>query len=200
MKPDGVAVVDKLHQEVRYVLLINHRNKNQHRMAVWWKHFNELKRSSAQVLELLQHQKLNAVQLRKLYSLLNKFQKKQLSRMYYSFNGVVGLGQFVTLGVVLIGLLARVNALYRQIYADYEREFKNLALIRFEQIFAAESPVEKQLQSLVNEELGEVVDESMVPLPKTEINSNAALISTQKMKAKKKVKKKKKSAIDDIFG
>ncbi|CUS24074.1 LAQU0S13e02696g1_1 [Lachancea quebecensis] len=200
MKPNGIVVTNRLHQEVRYVFLIYHRNKNQHRMAVWWKHFNELKRSSAQVLELLQHKKLNAVQTKRLYSLLKKFQKKQLCQMYFSFNGVVGLGQFVTLGVVLIGLLARIHALYCQIYADYDTEFKKLSLIKFEQTTTTKVSMEKQLQSLVSEELGEVVDEPMIPLQRTNTSLNTMPASIQKTKPKKKTKKKKKSAIDDIFG
>ncbi|CCH62399.1 hypothetical protein TBLA_0H01110 [Henningerozyma blattae CBS 6284] len=207
----------KLYQEFRLVHLIYHRNKNQHKAAIWWKRLNMLKRSCSQVIELLQRYKNSwkDSQLIKLYRLLHNFLKKQLSKMYYEFNGVIALGQFITLGVVLVGLLSRVNSIYTQLMELFFPDFKRLKImpmIKNRDGLKNETEMEKLLEYVTNEELGEDINEdflsnksikssSMTPVdvPETQIlepniNSNA-----NKIKKKSKKKKKSKSAIDDIF-
>lgn len=199
MKPSCLPAYDKLQQELRYILLVYHRNNNQHRAAIWWKQFNELKRNTAQVVELLQAAKLGPVRLTRLFRLLQKFLKKQVARMYYSFNGVIGLGQFVTLGVVLVGILARVYAAYCELYQAHESEFVKLKLIHVRN--SAPTPIVK-LQALVDEELGEEVDiAAPIAVSTTPLVENSTKSGNSRIAGKSKKKsKKKKSAIDDIFG
>ncbi|SCU93987.1 LADA_0G05908g1_1 [Lachancea dasiensis] len=211
MLPKNGAVSNRLHQELRYILLIYHRNKNQHKAAVWWRHFNELKRSVTQVLVLIQpNTTLLNTQIVTLYNILQKLRKRQLSRMYYSFNGVVGLGQFVTLGVVLIGLLARVSALYNRIYEEHEKHFRDMGLIASQSVKLSTQIPSDQMQLLVEEELGEEVklDDESLKIPESEVWKAVTDVEVrtkeiqgiEKGMKKKKKKAKKKSTMDDIFG
>ncbi|SCV00735.1 LAME_0G11672g1_1 [Lachancea meyersii CBS 8951] len=203
MAIDKRLIVGQLHQELRYIQLIYHRNKNQHKVAVWWKHFNELKRSVGQVLVLIQNDKVRKVEVIRLRNLIQKLRKRQISRMYYSFNGVVGLGQFVTLGVVLVGLLAKIKALYDAIYELYEAEFKTFGLLEKQTVSDPSHISSEQIGTLNGEEIGEEINIDEQPTQKPDMAAeNFAAVYGSRKKDKKKVKKKKKkgSAMDDIFG
>ncbi|CEP61399.1 Rmp1p LALA0_S03e01992g [Lachancea lanzarotensis] len=203
------ALAHQLHQELRYILLIYHRNKNQHKMAIWWRHFNELKRSAGQVLVLIQKDKLKRSEVTRLWSLVVKLRKHQISRMYYSFNGVVGLGQFVTLGVVLIGILAKINALYNDIFENYKSNFESIGLLKQCDVPVPLVITNTQLGLFADEELGEEVEiqEQVPPEPEpknaSHLHANDAIPRqnlVKKLRNKKNKKKKKSSAMDDIFG
>ncbi|CCC69302.1 hypothetical protein NCAS_0C03120 [Naumovozyma castellii] len=193
----------KLHQEYRLLHLVYHRNKNQHHVAVWWKRFNMLKRNCGSVLELHLQDRGNKSKIRyiKLYHLLHSMIKKQLSKTYYEFNGIIALGQFVTLGVVLIGLLSRIYCLYIKLYRIFEETFKSLGLIAPKNGSRKQemNRTEKILESMVQEEVGEeVIIEETIIEPRQ--NEEMEFQSNKKKSKKKEKKKKKKSAIDSIFG
>lgn len=198
----------KLHQEFRILHLIYHRNKNQHHVAIWWKRFNILKRNCAQVVEILQTKKIiPKPKLVKLYNLIHKLTKIQLSQMYYDFNGVIALGQFVTLGVVLVGLLGRIIVTYKNISELYEPLFKEIGCVASKvsqlKCKSSQHKDEQVLEIIADEELGEIIDELILQKPnKTLINMNFDSIGIpfQKDTKKKEKKKKFKSTIDDIFG
>ncbi|SCU89640.1 LAFA_0E19680g1_1 [Lachancea sp. 'fantastica'] len=209
MVSKDLNLVHQLHQELRYIILIYHRNKNQHRMAIWWRHFNELKRSAGQVLTLIQKDKLKKPQAIMLWSLLEKLRKRQLPRMYYSFNGVVGLGQFVTLGVVLIGILAKINALYNDIFENYKPDFESAGLLKKTSAAIPPKISSTQMGLMADEELGEEI-EIQEQVSHTEQPEHISLMPPdhsvrtpdveKKTKNKKSKKKKKSSAMDAIFG
>ncbi|CCD26018.2 Rmp1p NDAI_0G02430 [Naumovozyma dairenensis CBS 421] len=175
----------KLHQEFRILHLLYHRNKNQHRLSIWWKRFNMLKRNCAQVIELIEYhykqpeyngkmtssssskskrQKQKIVIIR-LYRLIHSmFSKRYLSKMYYDFNGIIALGQFVTLGVVLVGLLGRIYSIYLELFELNRNNFKHVGCI------IKDIPINKILvnetnqaimKSINQEELGEELGEEI---------------------------------------
>ena len=195
-------VVRSLKQEYRIILLLNHRNKNQHRAAGWYEAFNEMKRNCGQIVDLLGSRRLQSKRLRdtewvKLYKLLQRALFRQLKKWYWQFNGIIALGQFVTLGCTLVALLANMRALYMKLWEMNNTEFvrrgcsmKNLPKTK------SETGVDngEELGEIIDEDIGNTVRENELvvmpsPLPVTE-NANK----------KKKKKKKNKSAIDGIFG
>lgn len=207
----------KLHQEYRLLHLVYHRNKNQHRVAQWWKRLNMLKRNCGQVVELLQNKNLrNNCELVKLYHLVNGFTKRQISKSYYDFNGVIALGQFVTLGVVLVGLLSRIYVIYKEILDLYATKFESVGCLarsrgqNHQQSSEAKQQQEKLLESIAQEELGEEMTQAIVRSPEIAIPSSKAMVEPseaefheekkKEKRTKKKKTKKTKSAIDGIFG
>ncbi|KAL3231041.1 Ribonuclease MRP protein subunit RMP1 [Nakaseomyces bracarensis] len=195
----------RLHQEYRVIYLLNHRNKNQHRVAIWWKWFNMMKRNVAGVVEVVQRisrSKKGPIDqdVRILYRLLHKFFKME-DKLYYSFNGVIQLGQFMTVGIVLVGLLARVHTIYRELFDNHANRFQEIGCIKVPQY----SEKVDDYQPMDSEELGELIEESEViehtpkPIKKT-AEVNTVHDNAGKGDKKKKKKKKKTSAIDDLFG
>ena len=195
-------VIRSLEQEYRLILLLNHRNKNQHRAASWYGSFNEMKRNCGQIIKLLSSKRLQAKRLRdvewvKLHRLLQRALFRQLKKWYWQFNGVIALGQFVTLGCTLVTLLANVRALYMKLWEGNNSEFircgcsmKNFPKAKDKQ---AMSSVE-ELGNIIDEDIGDTIRENelvITPMPDS-VPENG--------KKKKKRKKKNKSAIDGIFG
>jgi len=196
-------------QEERLIRLIHHRNKNQHRVAIWWKQFCTLKRVVTQIVVLLQH--WNRLEINALYHITHKFIRTHVKKMYYEFNGVITLGQFPTLGVVLIGLLGRIYHQVTKLIELHSEEFRK---------FERTTNIEKQdykIQNIgilnditiLNEEVGEMIMEDDIIESKTipttgdkeETIKNCNTKEEKKKKKKKTIKSKKhKSAIDSIFG
>lgn len=161
---------------------------------------NMLKRNCDQVARLLVGRRVQKLdELACLYHLLNGFTKKQLKKTYQDFNSVIALGQFVTLGVVLVGILARVYAIYGKLLEIYESQFREVGFIRVRN----ERPKETNqfMESLIDEELGEAVPSVTIKaVPLEPATAKTRVSSAEGVRSKKKNSKKKKSAIDSIFG
>ena len=200
-------------QEERLLKLLYHRNKNQHAVATWWRQFSKLKRLVSRCVKCIRTRQYNA-----LYRLIVKFQRSQLKQMYYEFNGVIGLGQFVTLGVVLVGHLARVNNLFKQILESYGNIYRRYLKGKGSKNKVKPKGSSEPTTVLLDpngEDIGEALE---VSIPHTDlIIPNENLDPAQGSKSekvelgsgkprkeeqekKKKKKSKSKSAIDDIFG
>ncbi|QLG73885.1 hypothetical protein HG535_0F03970 [Zygotorulaspora mrakii] len=198
----------KLLQEFRLLHLLYHRNKNQHRVAHWWRYINILKRNCSEVLEVIQKKVIDKeFDFAKLYQIINKFKKKILPKIYYEFNGIIALGQFVTLGVILVCLLSRVYAIYKDIYAIYSGNFERISCQSIDNSARKkEEDLDRELkimESLADEELGEEITNiaSVSEDQLTHINIQPSPhVERQKIKKKKSKKKKAKSVIDGIFG
>ncbi|AQZ15881.1 RMP1 (YLR145W) [Zygosaccharomyces parabailii] len=191
----------RLSQESRILHLIYHRNKNQHQSTHWWKRLNMLKRNCSQVVNLLAQRKITIrSDLAKLYHLLHGFRQKQAPRTYYDFNSVIGLGQFVSLGVVLVGILARIYTIYGILLEIYDEQFQKAGFFRVigQKNTDTKDEQEQLMKFVVEEDFGEEITQitmmEQAPAP-TELES----VSKKRSKAKG-LKKKKKSAIDSIFG
>lgn len=210
----------QLRQESRLLHLLYHRNKNQHRAAIWWKQFNILKRNVTQVIEQMEKVLYGKLAVDRnyivLYNQITRLVKKQLGKMYYDFNGVISLGQFVTLGLVLVGMLSRIYNLYTKILESLSEQFIRVGCTkRRERLNHNENRllIESQLEKITNEEVGVAINDELSidvshisqehELYKSNIPESVkgTMATYDKRTSKKKEKKrKKKSAIDELFG
>lgn len=188
-------IIQSLHQEYRYIQLVYHRNKNQHGSTHWWRHFNTLKRSISQILRQCQY---NKVERESCKYAIKRFLKVQLPAIYYAFQGVLTMGQFVTLGVVLMGLLARSRALLLQLQPEDD-------VVEIKTPKESSKEVSEVIPSVSGgEDLGmEIVEDapveqSLLQLKPTKEDSHK--VKKNKKQSKKSKSKKSKSAIDSIFG
>ncbi|SCV04611.1 LAMI_0H17524g1_1 [Lachancea mirantina] len=194
------SYLKSLNQEHRVIRLLYHRNKNQHRKSIWWAQFNQLKRCVSNVIAVIERGKSSSAKKRKeLCSLVGRFTGRQAGKFYYSFNGIISLGQFVTLGIVLVGILARVYDLFLRIEKELDLESSKKA---DESVgFACPRMSEQDLRRLTVEDFGEEIAETL-STNKPVIQETGQRNPETEIKQKKKKKKgqRKKSAIDDIFG
>ncbi|KAG0667042.1 hypothetical protein C6P44_001843 [Monosporozyma unispora] len=106
------------------------------------------------------------------------------------------MGQFVTLGVVLVGLLARCRSLLLQLQPEEEIiEIKKPVEINND-IIQGISSVDEDLGLEIIEDMPVEEDVSLPKLAKEDLNKT----KRSKKTSKKKKGKKSKSAIDSIFG
>ncbi|QLL31936.1 hypothetical protein HG536_0C01030 [Torulaspora globosa] len=193
----------QLRKEFLLLHLVWHRNKNQHRRSVWWKRLNMMKRNCGQVLEILQKPSVEKTEeVIRLYKLMNDFNKRQLSKTYHDFNGVIALGQFVTLGVTLIGLLSRVFSTYKLVLALFRIRFQDVGCLdRTISIKARKIPVslgENQPYPGMEEIGEEIIEAPVQATTRNAVTVTETLLPSKKVSKKKK--KKSKSVIDSIFG
>ncbi|KAG0660491.1 hypothetical protein C6P45_001576 [Maudiozyma exigua] len=140
--------------------------------------------------------------------------------MYYEFNGVITLGQFPTLGVVLIGHLSRIHHLFKELLPLIDKQIvdKNIQKQNDnleQKIISANDEELETLATENNEELGEIITETEIQDSKEPSSQlEAVTIKTidkvqdkrntknkvDKIKKKKNKSKRSKSAIDSIFG
>ena len=123
--------IRSLQLECWHIHFVCHRNHNQHRKTHWWCQFNIFKRCIKRILEYINdnvHNKSNnhtnlqnIVQGRCCQNLTWKFFKVPITVLYIvNFKMFWQLGQFVTLAVVLIGLLAKCHSLLLQLRSKSE--------------------------------------------------------------------------------
>ena len=112
----------KLQNEYGILHLLYHRNKNQHRTLKWWKYFNIFHRKIRKIIKALMDiekstdkttmlSKRNVV----LCEIRSMFSRKIFTKAYFEYNGILALGQFVTLGLALIGNLSSLYCILRNI-------------------------------------------------------------------------------------
>ncbi|KFY18481.1 hypothetical protein V493_08586 [Pseudogymnoascus sp. VKM F-4281 (FW-2241)] len=92
--------------------LTAHRNKNQHRIAKWWASFSILRRQLGKLITALEN--LDAVFRAKKIEIEKRviFLKDEVvPRCYLAFSTVVADNQYASLGLMLMGCLARLNNL-----------------------------------------------------------------------------------------
>lgn len=189
-----------LQNEFSILHLIYHRNRNQHRALVWWRYFNMIHRYIRKILDL--HGKNRNAMAKVIHELQRK---KIMDKAYWEFNSIIALGQFVTLGLTLVGLLAKIWSILEPERVVPEQGAIGVGVSTTAVITATDGDVD----------FGEeIVDD--VPLEDAVATSNKRTISsgiddifgpsskkkkTDTDKSKKKKKKKtKKNDMDDIFG
>lgn len=212
-------ITRSLQLEYCYIHLVYHRNNNQHRKTHWWRQFSIFKRSINRILQRLnrsggnRRKKENAslqdiVEEPEVQMLIRKFLKFQLPSIYREFQNVLTMGQFVTLAVVLIGLLARCRSLLLKLQSEEEgegegeRERESVTAID-EMRFIKKVDEDLGMEVVIEEEeVGEGEHSIETKIVDQDIATIDFVDNTDKKKSKKKSKKKKKkkSVIDDIFG
>ncbi|CDK25278.1 unnamed protein product [Kuraishia capsulata CBS 1993] len=181
--------------------LIYHRNKNQHRQAKWWSHLNILKRRLSKLLVLFDGETIPEEEI---YKQSRFIVKRLVPDCYTKFYQLIEVGNFITLGFALIGLLSRIYCILIEI-ADMKAE-KAVQELKSEMLGS------HVILDGIDDDIGEVISpETAGPSSarhhskeKERQNDKTTDKSTKvkilKESSEKKKKKKKKSAIDDIFG
>lgn len=207
---------DKLVNEYEINHLIYHRNHNQHRLSTWWKIFNIIHRSLRKILKkMIDIQNLKSTRTlerkkEEIREIVGYLIKKQIfKRAFYQYNGIIALGQYVTLGLALLGNLGAIHSILIKIEGMEKPRGNPVGKI-------LEAPVAVPDQK---EDIGdEIVMSSTIP---NETKEEPAIdvfssLSTMKKKTKKKPRKlgednlqpnssslkaiAKSESIDDIFG
>lgn len=108
-----------LQQELDTIQLLHHHNRNQHRGATWYKYVKLLKSSLTRILSaaaIKHNESKGAAKKQKIYQEMrrNTLYEDQVhdflcrhQSMYIGFTRVIGTGQYVALGMILLGVLAR---------------------------------------------------------------------------------------------
>lgn len=209
-------ILRRLEHEYCLLRIIHHRNKNQHRVAVWWKHLNSLKRNLTKLLPILKKMnredgQSNEKIRRQGFEICRKIHCFLVPKAFYAFNGIIALGQFITLGLALVGLLSTIDYLVKSI------EGLDEYLSECEETTAAElnEKAEEDFygNSEINDEIGEEVSVPVVERKADDMVGKASKDSMLKKQKQKKKKtsmdeifrddvktKKKKTSMDDIFG
>lgn len=220
----------KLVSEFQVLHVVFYRFHNQHRVAVWWRYVALLHLKVRQIIikaeDISVTKKIKARErLRAEACQIARYLiKKQIfKKLYYEVNSIIALGQFVTLGLALLGSL---SALYPHILQIHRLGVS---------ILPSRAPVRIQ-ETAADDDLGEeivfnnedfkvetyklpVLDAELEPpnnqghtrkeTAKSERNQageKAVGLSSDKVKrskskkSKKEKSKKSRSAIDDIFG
>ncbi|CAM9017529.1 unnamed protein product [Wickerhamomyces anomalus] len=194
-----------LEHEFGIIKLIHHRNKNQHRVATWWKHLNNLKRYLTKVISLIHtynHKKDDKVR-QKLQNVSRHLYFNICKSAFRAFNGVIALGQFITLGLTLVGALGKI----------YHHVGTVDGLHKTGTLPGKVDDTVDYNEGDIGEEIGEEVGEVVVIKTQERKRKSVEPVDTSIKKKKKAVKsisdnesvlkkkkKKKKNAIDDIFG
>lgn len=92
---------DVLKQELELVQILHHRNRNQHRSAVWYRHLSFLKSILARLLAITGANSSDEQNRQR-----EQFVKR-VPTIYTAFSRIIGTGQYVAIGMVLIGILSR---------------------------------------------------------------------------------------------
>lgn len=191
LTPDAARA---LQQEYAILHLVWHRNKNQHRALHWWRYFNMLHRHVRAILNahLLRMPAQVATRIARLR------RKKIMDKAYWEFNGIIALGQFVTLGLTLVGALAKIWSILCP--AGVKR--------------APLAGHQAGVTPIADDDMGEEVlpnalpePQRLPPIPKQPSSPKPSALLKRLLdindisgKKRKKKSKKKRSEIDDIFG
>lgn len=106
-----------LRHELDLVTILHHRNKNQHHGATWYKYIKVLKSALTRIIAIDEsaiNSKAERARVDELLGHQERFSRERLAflgrtrSMYLSFTQIVGTGQYVPLGMILLGILARV--------------------------------------------------------------------------------------------
>ncbi|KAG9235507.1 hypothetical protein BJ875DRAFT_542060 [Amylocarpus encephaloides] len=217
-----------LHQTLH---LLHHRNKNQHRLTKWYKYFSEFRRHSQKLISEAQNY-ISARNLSKKSKFTEAAEVKlkgrlefccsMVERWYFAFSTVVADNQYASLGLMLIGCLARFQSVTRDLCDEYGFEIEVLGDETMNE--AGEVPVlQAEQEGAKEDDLGEIIsredvvegfDDSVLvqdetpPDVKSEKKKKRKKAEeeivveevTPEKRQKKKKKRKKGDAFDDLFG
>lgn len=208
---------DKLKQEYGILHLIYHRNYNQHRVLIWWKYLNIIHRNVRKILKILVDLELikNSHQIRhkeqQILDIIKYMMKKRVfTKAYYEFNGIIALGQFVTLGLALVGNLSKIYCILQSIKGVDQickrQTIKETSVVPHEHWGTDDvgeivdlDKISEDLQSKRKFDDGDDDDKGTKKL-KTEISKKDDILSSTEFKSESKKKVSSENSIDFIFG
>ncbi|KAK6455496.1 uncharacterized protein RJT20DRAFT_3170 [Scheffersomyces xylosifermentans] len=180
--------------EYNILHLLYHRGRNQHRITVWWKYLNILHRQVRKIVKLsidigriksTETKKHKQQQIVDIVGYLVK--RKVFTKAYYEFNGIIALGQFINLGLTLVGNLAKLH----EILVGITGVKDVLKVTNTVQVQKASKSVQQAIDT--GDDLGEVIEFEEVI--ETEVTRKRTIEDDDKEKVegtgmKKKLKKK----------
>lgn len=168
------------------------------------------KKSTKRELKLKKHNQLDDVKavelingkLKLLFKEVRYLNKKCIQRCYWSFMGVIELGQFVNIGFTVVGALAKVFSLLKQ----FDDTGLNKPITEMERVEEMEVNNKKEVEEGKKDiesgrgfDIGEPIDiEGPAPIAQPIDGERPSTIESVTGQTSKK--KKKSSAIEDIFG
>ncbi|KUJ20163.1 uncharacterized protein LY89DRAFT_716595 [Mollisia scopiformis] len=216
--------------------LTHHRNKNQHRLAKWWKPFSVLRRNISELLA-----EVDALETAEKFSTGEKggryvrdarevverrvefVEVWVLEKAFVAFSTVVKDLQYASLGLLLLGMLAKIKAVIRplgrekmedeeevEVETDGPEQFTDASGDPQEKQDLGEVVRREELAGVLREEEKDEEEVDVVlktPKPKETKNevkiASESEVETQAKKRSKEEKKKKKrkrgDAFDDLF-
>lgn len=165
--------------EYQIVHLIYYRSRNQHRISTWWKYFSILHRKLRWVVDNPEDG-----------TTIRYLRKRLLPKCYWEFNLMIALGQFINLGIALVGVVAKVDALL----AELEPQAK------FPKTTRKHIPTVSRVDTVSGAGSADSTVDMSAIAAITDTFATTKAKSSKKDKKDKKKKKKAKLAIDDIFG
>lgn len=228
------AETTALRLELELLAIIHHRNKNQHHGAVWYTHLRYLKSALTRLLPLCPPQ-VPRIEGKRLHGAKTSPESdtytKEITALsnrihaaYLSFSQIIGTGQYVALGLVLLGVVSRVWAITRGLQSklvrdDASSKDEELADITYfedsgremsdDGVVLSREPVTedgKVIQPIVAKEDKKVVrnhSNQIAGLTSATKSDEKAVLGSDPVMRPKKRKKKKiigKDEIDSIFG
>lgn len=219
-KPD----LEKLQHLSNLLHLFHHRNKNQHRRSVWWRHFSVFRRQlNSLVAEV---QSLHEVPATHLQRTKKKAQDRQmqdriskrlelwrnvlLPKWHSSFSQVIADGRFTVLGLMLVAALGQTCHITGLTSGFDDAEVTEGNKILANEINIPEDQITKSNEAQVagEEDVGEVIaryeDSDETPkVAKRNVEKDAVTAKRSKSSATTsnlpRKRKKTGNAIDDLF-
>jgi ribonuclease MRP protein subunit RMP1 len=212
-------------QSISQILhLTHHRNKNQHRLAKWWRAFSMLRRNisklSTELDTNIQYTALSAkskktIESREIVERRVEFLEDHLvPRAYLAFSQLVADNQYAALGLMLVGTLARVRKVIAPLRGDSEMgdemiEGKRLEgpgvkegqdfgeVVKRDEIIGKAASKDQQLDDEEREDTA-TLQQSKKRYNATEEAKESPVQDSTTMKRPKK-KRKKGDAFDELF-
>ncbi|KAK3715369.1 Ribonuclease MRP protein subunit rmp1 [Vermiconidia calcicola] len=203
--------------------LFHHRNKNQHRRSIWWRHFSVFRRqlnayvadlhilnqAPANHLEIIRKKAKDEALRIRVSERHALWQEVLLPKWQNSFSQLVADGRFAVLGIVLLAILAeacQVLGITAQLEEVGQLELEKV-LEDFGKEYWADDNEAPAAHSPGQEDFGEVVararDVSAASEAPAEIQPASQDWSTGRQRSTeshlKRKKRKKGDAIDDLF-
>ncbi|CAX45596.1 conserved hypothetical protein [Candida dubliniensis CD36] len=109
----------QLTNEYDILYLLYHRSKNQHHQQIWFKYLNIMIRNLRKILKLqidinrlsiIKNQNKIDYKTKQIIQISNKI-LKLIKSSYWNYNSILVLGQYITLGLGLIGSLSKISYL-----------------------------------------------------------------------------------------
>lgn len=230
--------ISELEKEYRIIHLVVHRLKNQFRGSYWWGSLQQLHRGAKKLILLTDSYNTHLVKMEKKMRVYQKRKRKEaferqytqkylnmtktkilntvrhtlkcVPEMWRQFHGILVLGQFITLGFVLIGCLARVWTLLKsveglEVAETAPREASTtLKLEDLGELVEKLAEIKEQVNRAGNDldQVQEILAKSESPKIKVRHGKDSVgkITKPEKQKKKKKSKKSALAIFDDIFG
>ncbi|KAL1392336.1 hypothetical protein HDK64DRAFT_322834 [Phyllosticta capitalensis] len=117
--------LDEFHTFNDIMHLLHHRNLNQHRQSIWWRHFSTFRREMLHLVaeyDAINSSKTAAKKTSKrVVARIEHWKSCMLPKWYLAFTAVIASTQFSAIGLALMAILARISHCLG-ITAAYEAE------------------------------------------------------------------------------